>query len=109
MADKQSKTKKSCAEVKAEIEKREARRRQQALKDEMTLLKAENADLKDQLEQRKDYAQKYEDCSITFNKIANLINKRNLDELGNDKLKSLIRYIENNLNELANKTADKNN
>ena len=109
MADKQSKTKKSFAEVKAEIEKREARRKQQALKDEMTLLKAENADLKDQLKKRKDYRQKYEDCSNTFNKIANLINKNDLDEMGNDKLKSLIRRIENNLNELANKTADKNN
>ena len=75
----------------------------------MTLLKAENADLKDQLKNRKDYRQKYEDCSNTFNKIANLINKNNLDEMGNDKLKSLIRHIENNLNELANKTADKNN
>lgn len=109
MANKKNKTEKSFAEVKAEIEKREARRKQQALKDEMTLLKAENADLKDQLKNRKDYRQKYEDCSNTFNKIANLINKNNLDEMGNDKLKSLIRHIENNLNELANKTADKNN
>lgn len=102
---KQSKTKKSFAEVKAEIEKREARRKQQALKDEMTLLRAENAELK----KRKTYVKEYANCGNTFREIQKLINDSNFNSMSNDQLKGLVNNIVNEMNKLAEKNRSENN
>lgn len=105
MANKQKKVEKSFAEVKAEIEKREARRKQQALKDEMTLLKAENAELK----KRKTYAKEYENYSDTFKDIRKLINNSNLNSMSNEQLKGLVNNIKSKVNKLVEKNNSKNN
>lgn len=104
MANKKSKVEKSFAEVKAEIEKREARRKQQALKDEMTLLRAENAELK----KRKTYAKEYANCSDTFKEIRKLINNSNFNSMNNEQLKGLVNNIVNEMNKLAEKNRSEN-
>lgn len=105
MANNKNKVEKSFAEVKAEIEKREARRKQQALKDEMTLLKAENAELK----KRKTYAKEYANYSDAFKEIRKLINNSNFNSMNNEQLKSLVNNIKNKMNKLVEKNNNKNN
>ena len=105
MANNKNKVEKSFAEVKAEIEKREARRKQQALKDEMALLKAENAELK----KRETCAKEYANYSDVFKEIRKLINNSNLNSMSNEQLKGLVNNIKNKMNKLVEKNDSKNN
>lgn len=104
MTDKKNKVEESFAEVKARLKKREAMRKRQALKDEMTLLKAENAELK----KRKTYAKEYASYSDAFKEIQKLINNSNLNSMSNEQLKGLLRNIKNKMNNLVEKTNSKN-
>lgn len=109
MTDKKNKVEKSFAEVKAEIEKREARRKQQALKqalkDKTTLLKAANTELK----KRETYAKEYASYSDAFKEIRKLINNSNLNSMSNEQLKGLVNNIKNKMNKLVEKNNSKNN